>query len=139
MDRVYSIYSRMHSSKNMIYQRWLHYFLRVMYACDIMPQTVIGKDAHFAHCGLGVVINQDVIIGDYAKIGAHVVIGGRNGNPIVPHIGENVEIGAGAIVLGDITIGDNVVIGAGSVVLKSFPDNAVVVGNPGRIIKYINE
>lgn len=135
MDRVYRLYKKMHTSKNAIYRKLLHFYLRTVYTCDIMPQTVIGENTHFAHQGMGVVINQDAVIGNNVKIGAHVVIGGRNGNPIVPHIGNDVEIGAGAILLGEITIGDNCIIGAGSVVLKSAPPNAVVVGNPGKIIK----
>lgn len=138
MDRVYRIYKKMHMSRNALYKKWLHLYLRSVYACDIMPQTVIGEHPHFAHQGIGVVINQDAVIGNNVKIGAHVVIGGRNGNPMVPHIGDNVEIGAGAILLGEITIGNNAIIGAGAVILKSVPENAVVVGNPGRIIRYVN-
>lgn len=59
--------------------------------------------------------------------------GGRS-----PRIGDNVEIGCNAVVIGDINIGDNVIIGAGSVVVKDVPDNAIVVGNPAKIIKYRN-
>lgn len=139
MDRVYRLYKIMHKSRNSIYKKILHYYLRSVYACDIMPESEIGVGAHFAHRGLGVVINQGCIIGNNVKIGAHVVVGGRNGNPVVPKIGNNVEIGTGAILLGDIVVGDNVVIGAGTVLLTSIPDNAVVVGNPGRVIKYIGE
>lgn len=54
----------------------------------------------------------------------------------VPTIGQNVDFGANVCCFGDITIGNNVIVGAGSVVTKSIPDNAVVAGNPARIIKY---
>lgn len=139
MDRVYRLYRKMHTSKSALYKKLIHFYLRTVYTCDIMPQTIIGENPHFAHQGMGVVINQDAIIGNHVKIGAHVVIGGRNGNPVVPHIGDNVEIGAGAILLGEITVGNNAIIGGGTVVVKSVPENAVVVGNPGRVIKYVNE
>lgn len=59
-------------------------------------------------------------------------LGGIN----IPKIGDNVTLGANVCIIGNITIGNNVTIGAGSVVVKDVPDNAVVVGNPGRIIKY---
>ena len=55
------------------------------------------------------------------------------------HIGKNVWVGAGAIILPGITIGDNSVVGAGAIVTKDVPENVVVVGNPARIIKHINE
>ena len=53
-------------------------------------------------------------------------------------IGNNVWIGAHSIILGDISIGDNSVIGAGSVVVKDVPANAIVAGNPAKVIKYKN-
>lgn len=139
MNKVYRLYKKMHDSHNKIYKKIVHVWLRTIYTCDIMPQTQIGENAHFAHQGLGVVINQDAIIGNNVKIGAHVIIGGRKGNPVVPRIGDNVEIGAGAIILGEIIIGNNAIIGAGSVVINSVPENAVVVGNPGKVIKYLEE
>ena len=55
-----------------------------------------------------------------------------------PEIGDNVVVGANVVIIGNIRIGNNVVIGAGSVVVKDIPDNAVVVGNPARIIKINN-
>ena len=58
-------------------------------------------------------------------------------NDLVPIIGSNVSLGAGVIIIGDITIGNNVVVGAGSVVTKDVPDNCIVAGNPARIIKYL--
>lgn len=56
-----------------------------------------------------------------------------------PIIGDNVTVGANVVIIGNVNIGDNVIIGAGSVVVKDIPNNAVVVGNPARIIKYYNE
>lgn len=61
-------------------------------------------------------------------------IDGRN--DLVPIIGDNVTVGANVVIIGDIKIGNNVVIGAGSVVVKDVPDNAIVVGNPARIINF---
>lgn len=83
--------------------------------------------------GYGTIISAKSI-GTDCWINQLVTIGHSNvgKNPI---IGNNVQIGTGAIVIGDITIGNNVLIGAGSVVVKSVPDNCTVVGNPARIIK----
>lgn len=67
-----------------------------------------------------------------ATIGSNL---GSNGKIGAPVIGDNVFVGANAVVVGNITIGDNVVVGAGSIVTKSIPSNCVVVGNPARIIK----
>ena len=114
--------------------RIVYIFLRVTFSCDIPYSTKIGKNCDFKHDGLGIVINSNAIIGDNCQIGQNVTIGGRNGMP-PPVIGDNVLIGANALVLGDISIGNNAVIGAGSVCLIDIPENAVAVGNPARIIK----
>lgn len=78
------------------------------------------------------ILNADAI-GDNLYVNHLVTIGEVEGKR--PTIGNNVSIYTGAIIIGDITIGDNCVIGAGSVVVKDIPDNCVVVGNPGKIIK----
>ena len=70
------------------------------------------------------------------RVGPGVVIG-RNGD--FPVFGDNVYVASNATVVGDITIGSNVIIGAGSVVTKDVPDNVVVVGNPARVIKTIDD
>lgn len=88
---------------------------------------------------------RGIFVSDYVKVGKgctlfqQVTIGIKDyehGLDKVPTIGNNVTIGAGAKVLGPIKVGDNVSIGANAVVTKDVPDNAVVVGNPGQIIKY---
>jgi serine O-acetyltransferase len=68
-----------------------------------------------------------------------LTIGNKNNdNTLLPSIGNNVEVGANVVIIGDIEIGDNVIIGAGAVVVKSVPSNVVVAGNPARIIKTLN-
>ena len=85
---------------------------------------------------MGIVIHQDSIIGDGTIIYQNVTIGRKDtSNQGAPVIGKNCIIGAGAAVIGEIVIGDNVKIGANAVVNKNIPDNCTVVGNPGRIIR----
>ncbi len=74
------------------------------------------------------------LTGKNFRVGPGVVIG-RNGD--FPVFGDNVYVAANATVVGDITVGSNVIIGAGAVVTKDIPDNVVVVGNPARVIKTI--
>jgi serine O-acetyltransferase len=85
---------------------------------------------------MGVVIGETSKVGDDVTIYQYVTLGGtgKDKGKRHPTIGNNVVIGAGAIVLGPITIGDNVRIGAGAVVIKMVPENSTVVGNPGRIV-----
>lgn len=109
--------------------------MRIIFSCDIPYKTQIGKNCSFPHHALGIVINQDVIIGDNCKILHGVTMGGKSGIKEVPIIGNNVLIGAGSILIGPIKIGDNAIVGAGSVVTKDVPKNAVVAGNPAKIIK----
>lgn len=86
------------------------------------------------HSGLGVVIGNDVVIGENCRIYQNVTIGARYGRDM-PRIGNNVTIGANACVLGSIVVGDDVVIGAGAIVLDSVPKASVVVGVPARVVK----
>ncbi len=81
------------------------------------------------HTG-GVVINHRAVIGKNCTLRHNVTIGARYGDKDVPVIGDNVSIGTGAVVIGEITIGNNVAIGANAVVLHDVPDNHIAVGNP---------
>lgn len=91
----------------------------------------IGKGLFIVHGFSTIIVAQR--IGENCRIYQQVTIGYRN-NPISPIIGNNVLIGAGAIVIGDITIGDNSTIAAGAVVTKDVPPNSVVVGNPAILV-----
>lgn len=104
---------------------------RLIYSIDIPYTCVLGRNVVFEHNGLGCVRAE---IGEGTQIYQNVTIGGRNGRGH-PIIGKNVFIGAGACVLGGITIGDNAVIGANATVISDVPAGAVVVGDKARIIE----
>lgn len=93
----------------------------------------IGSGLFISH-GFSSIILADSI-GENCWINQQVTIGTKNSVPKPPTICNNVRIGAGSIVIGDIRIGNNTFIGAGAVVTKNVPDNCVVVGNPAYIIK----
>ena len=98
----------------------------------------IGKNAYFPHRAIGVVIHENAVIGENARIQANVVIGGK-GQSGVPTIGNNVQIGANAVIVGGVEIGDNAIVGAGAVVLKDVPAACVACGVPATVVKKLVE
>jgi serine O-acetyltransferase len=116
--------------------RALNYFGRFLTGADIHPGATIGKGFFIDHA-TGVVIGETTIIGENVSIFQGVTLGGVSASKGKRHptIGNNVTVGAGAIVLGNITVGDCVKVGAGSVVTKDVPSNCTVVGIPGRVVK----
>ncbi|PSB04342.1 serine O-acetyltransferase [Merismopedia glauca] len=115
--------------------RLMSYISRFLTGVEIHPGATIGKGIFIDH-GMGVVIGETAIIGDYTLIYQGVTLGGtgKDQGKRHPTVGENVVVGAGAKVLGNIQIGNNVRIGAGSVVLRDVPSDCTVVGIPGRIV-----
>lgn len=109
---------------------------RFLTGIEIHPGATIGKCLFIDH-GMGVVIGETAIIGDYCLLYQGVTLGGTGNETGKRHptLGNNVIVGSGAKVLGNITIGDNVKIGAGSVVIKSMPCNCTVTGVPAKIVK----
>lgn len=101
---------------------------------DVPNTTDIGFAFNVYH-GVGLVIHEDVIIGDRVTVRHCVTIGKAKADGNAPVIGNDVDIGANSVIIGDIRIGDNVTIGAGSVVVKSIPNDCVVVGNPAKIVR----
>ena len=103
---------------------------------EIHPGAAIGNGFFIDH-GMGVVIGETTIIGDNVTIYQGVTLGGtgKERGKRHPTIGNNVVMGTGAKVLGNIKIGDNSYIGANAVVIKDVPANSTVVGVPGRITK----
>ncbi|WP_345742941.1 serine acetyltransferase [Algibacter lectus] len=117
----------------LVHQKWIEIVTGIS-----LPYTVtIGKQFYIGHFG-GVIINAKVKIGDNCNISQGVTLGvsGRGANRGVPTIGNNVYIGANAVIAGPIIIGDNCVISANTLVTKSVETNAVVVGVPGVIVNY---
>lgn len=104
----------------------------------ISAQATVGEGTIFFHHGLGIVIHEDTVIGRNCKVFQNVTIGEkhspRENEHGVPIIGDNVMIGAGAVILGKVRIGDNVVIGANAVILKNVEENDIVCGVPGKQI-----
>lgn len=115
--------------------RIISYITRIITGIEIHPGAKIGRRFFIDH-GEGVVIGQTTIVGDDVLIYQQVTLGGtgKETGKRHPTLGNNVIVGAGAKVLGNITIGDNVRIGAGSVVIDDVPDYSTVVGIPGRIV-----
>ncbi len=115
--------------------RLISHLARFLTGIEIHPGAVIGQGVFIDH-GMGVVVGETAIVGNYALIYQGVTLGGtgKESGKRHPTLGENVVVGAGAKVLGNIQIGNNVRIGAGSVVLRDVPSDCTVVGIPGRII-----
>ena len=120
--------------------RWLARFIstlaRWITGIEIHPAAVIGRRFFIDH-GMGVVIGETAIIGDDCMLYHGVTLGGTSWDKVKRHptLKDGVVIGAGAKILGPITLGKNVRVGSNSVVVRSIGDNETVVGIPGRIVQ----
>ena len=125
--------------------RWLRLPFSLLYKilkliCEILTgielpcETVVGRRFRIDHFG-GIIISGDAVFGDDCVIRNGVTVGLRHtGIRGAPIIGNRVDIGAGAKILGPIHVGDDVAIGANAVVLKDVPANSIAVGVPARIL-----
>ena len=124
--------------------RWLARFIstlaRWITGIEIHPGAVIGRRFFIDH-GMGVVIGETAIIGDDCMLYHGVTLGGTSWDKVKRHptLKNGVVIGAGAKILGPITLGNNVMVGSNSVVVRSIDDNETVVGIPGRIVRQKTE
>jgi len=116
--------------------RMISQFARFITGIEIHPGAKIGRRLFIDH-GMGIVIGETAIIGDDCTIYHQVTLGGtgKEKKKRHPTIGNNVMIGCGSRVLGNITIGNNVKIGANAVVLKNVESDTTVVGIPAYIVK----
>jgi len=118
---------------------WLWIPVHVLTECltgiSIPTGTQIGKGLYIGHFS-GIFLHDDVVMGEGCNLSHEVTIGlGGSGEKLgVPRVGRNVYFGPGCKVFGKITIGDNVRIGANAVVFRSVPDGATAVGVPARIV-----
>lgn len=116
--------------------RFISFIMRILTGIEIHPGAEIGERFFIDH-GEGVVIGETTIIGNDVLIYQQVTLGGtgKDKGKRHPTLMDGVIVGAGAKVLGNITLGKHVRVGAGSVVVEDVPDFATVVGVPGRIVK----
>ncbi len=130
----YTIASDMVRKPFSLLYRFSYKIVQIITGIELPCEVPVGENFRIDHFG-------DIIISGYASFGENCII--RNGVTVglknikekaAPAIGNNVNIGAGAKILGNITIGNNVDIGANSVVISSVPDNSLAVGIPARII-----
>lgn len=115
--------------------RWLSQVSRLLTGIEIHPGARIGRRLFIDH-GLGVVIGETSIVGDDVTLYQGVTLGGtgKEHGKRHPTLLDNVVVGGGAKILGNIIVGRNCRIGAGSVVLRNVPDDSTVVGVPGHIV-----
>jgi serine O-acetyltransferase len=129
---AHRLYGRRHTTLARIVSQ----ISRLLTGIEIHPGATIGRRFFIDH-GMGVVIGETAEIGDDVLLYQGVTLGGtgKEKGKRHPTVGNNVVVGTGAKVLGNIKIGDHVKIGAGSVVVHSVPDHSTVVGVPGRIVR----
>jgi serine O-acetyltransferase len=115
--------------------RCFAHLTRMLTGIEIHPGAIIGRSFFIDH-GMGVVIGETAEVGDHVTLYHGVTLGGTSLQKTKRHptIGDHVVIGAGAKVLGAITIGSHSRIGANAVVVKSAPSHSVVVGVPGQVV-----
>lgn len=120
--------------------RWLSIILRWLTGIEIHPGATIGRRFFIDH-GQGVVIGETAEIGDDCTLYQGVTLGGTSWQKGKRHptLKNNVVVGAGAKVLGPITLGEGARVGSNAVVVKDVPPGATVVGIPGRVVKKVNE
>jgi len=119
--------------------RLVSHLNRFLTGIEIHPGARIGEGLFIDH-GMGVVIGETSEIGDNVTLYQGVTLGGTSHQRTKRHptLGNNVVVGVGAQIIGNITVGDNTKVGAGSVVVTSVPANATVVGVPGRVVAIRN-
>lgn len=119
-----------------VFPRLISMIGRFFTGVEIHPGARIEKGFFIDH-GMGVVIGETTEIGQNVTLYQGVTLGGtgKETGKRHPSLGDNVVVGAGAKILGSISVGNNSNVGAGSVVVKSIPDNCTVVGVPGMIVR----
>lgn len=132
---MYRLAHRLYKWNIPFFPRLISHLTRIITGIEIHPAAKIGRRLFIDH-GEGIVIGETTEIGNDVLIYQQVTLGGtgKEKGKRHPTIGNNVIIGAGAKVLGNITIGDNCRVGAGSVVIQNVPEHSTVVGVPGRIV-----
>ena len=136
----YRIAHWLHTHHCRFLARWVSQSTKFFTGIEIHPGAKIGRRLVIDH-GTGIVIGETAEIGDDCLLYQNVTLGGtgKDVGKRHPTLGNNVMVGSGAKVLGPFKVGDNARIAANSVVLREVPENATVVGVPGRVVKISGE
>jgi serine O-acetyltransferase len=135
--QIHRLTNTLHHNGWRLAARVVSHFGRAVTGIEIHPGAQIGEGFFIDH-GMGVVIGETTIIGDNVHLFQGVTLGGTSTRRAKRHptLAKNVVVGAGAKVIGDVTIGENAKIGAGSVVVTNVPPHATVVGVPGHVVAF---
>ena len=121
----------------LLYGYHYYFYTKLSYVLGYqIPAGTCGKGLTLYHWG-SIIVNGEARLGDYCRLYPGVIIGSTDRG--VPHIGNNVYVGGGGKIIGNIKVGDNVIIAPNSIVNKDVPSNVVVAGVPARIIKNIRK
>ena len=131
--KIYRIENWLYNHHLKVLAAIIKILVRVVFSAVIPPSVSIGEGTFITYHGLGVVLHKDAVIGKNCCIRQHVTIAGGRGG--VPTIGDNVEINAGAVIVGAVHVGNSVRIGANAVVIQNIPDNCTAVGIPAKVVK----
>jgi len=133
---LHRVSHRLHQTGFLLLARMVSQISRALTGIEIHPGATIGRRCFIDH-GMGVVIGETTEIGDDVLMYQGVTLGGtgKEKGKRHPTIGNNVVIGTGAKILGNITVGHDTKIGAGSVVVHPVPDHSTVVGVPARVVR----
>lgn len=133
---AYRISHALYLAKIPFLPRFISQMAKFFTGIEIHPGATIGKGLFIDH-GMGVVIGETSVIGDNVTLFQGVTLGGtgKEKGKRHPTLGNNIVVGTGAKVLGNIRVGDGVMVGANAVVVKDIPADSTVVGVPGRVVK----
>jgi serine O-acetyltransferase len=115
--------------------RMIYVINRILFSVVLPPSVKMGRGVVLGYAGIGTVIHARAVIGNRVIIGPNVTVGGKSPHLEVPVIEDDVDIGAGACILGPVRVGRGAVIGANAVVVKDVPAGAVVGGVPARELR----
>ncbi len=135
--QIHRLAHALHNRGVPLLPRVIAHACRMLTGIEIHPGARLGEGIFIDH-GMGVVIGETAVVGDDCHLHQGVTLGGTSTRRVKRHptLGQGVTVGAGANVIGAVTVGDNARIGAGSVVVANVPANATVVGVPGHVIAY---
>jgi serine O-acetyltransferase len=131
--KAYRVSNFFYRNRCFFLSRLVTKLIRLAFSAEIPASCIIGENVQFKHGALGVVLHDNLIIGNHCVVYQNVTIGGREHHG-TPQIGDNVYIGSGACILGNVKVGDNSKIGANAVVLYDVLAESTVVGIPAKEI-----